>query len=128
VESLPDTAEICGCNGVSKGAILAAIGKLKLTTVDQVRSRTKASASCGSCTCQVEALLAHAVGSGYDATPKVKAVCKCTTAGHDAVRKAIIEQGLKTIPAVKITATAANPGEPIRMLLLDCPMGNSGSQ
>src|ERR1700712_4262909 len=43
VESLPDTAEICGCNGVSKGAILTAIGKFGLATVDQVRSSTKAS-------------------------------------------------------------------------------------
>ncbi len=100
VESLPDTAEICGCNGVSKGKILAAIGQHKLTTVDGVRARTKASASCGSCTCQVEALLAHALGADFDATPKVKAVCKCTAHGHDAVRKAIVQQGLKTIPAV----------------------------
>ena len=100
VETLPDTAEICGCNGVSKAAILAAIGKFKLTTVDQVRSRTKASASCGSCTCQVEGLLGYAVGSDFDPTPNVKPVCKCTTVGHDAVRKAIVEQRLKTIPAV----------------------------
>ena len=35
VEALADTAEICGCNGVSKGTILAAIGQHKLTTVDQ---------------------------------------------------------------------------------------------
>jgi nitrite reductase (NADH) large subunit len=100
VEGLPETAEICGCNGVSKGTILAAIGKHKLTTVDQVRARTKASASCGSCTCQVEALLASALGGAYDATPKVKAVCKCTTSGHDAVRAAIVAQRLKTIPDV----------------------------
>ena len=100
VETLPETAEICGCNGVSKGAILSAIEKFKLTTVDQVRSRTKASASCGSCTCQVEGLLVHALGGSYDASPKVKPVCKCTAAGHDAVRAAIVEQKLKTIPAV----------------------------
>jgi nitrite reductase (NADH) large subunit len=100
VEALPDTAEICGCNGATKGKILAAIGTHKLTTLDQVRSRTKASASCGSCTCQVEGLLAYALGGDYDATPKVKSVCKCTTVGHDTVRKAIVEQHLKTIPAV----------------------------
>jgi nitrite reductase (NADH) large subunit len=100
VEALPDTAEICGCNGISKGTILAAIGKHKLTTLDEVRARTKASASCGSCTCKVESLLAYALGGAYDATPKVKAVCKCTTTGHDAVRQAIRAQRLKTIPAV----------------------------
>ena len=100
VEALADTAEICGCNGISKGTILAAIGTLKLTTVDQVRSRTKASASCGSCACQVESLLALALGGNYATAPKIKAVCKCTPAGHDAVRAAIREQKLKTVPAV----------------------------
>ena len=109
VESLPDTAEICGCNGVSKGTILTAIGKFGLTTVDQVRSRTKASASCGSCTCQVEGLLAYAIGGEYDATPQVKPVCKCTTVGHDAVRKAIVDQGLKAIPAVMQAMGWATP-------------------
>ena len=100
VESLPDTAEICGCNGVSKGRILTAIAELKLTSVDEVRARTKASASCGSCTCNVEKLLQFALGDGYDATPKIKAMCKCTAHGHDAVRAAIVERRLKSIPAV----------------------------
>ena len=100
VDALPETAEVCGCNGVSKGTILAAIAIHKLTTVDQVRARTKASASCGSCTCQVEALLVSALGHAYDATPKVKAVCKCTTAGHDAVRQTITAKNLKTIQAI----------------------------
>jgi nitrite reductase (NADH) large subunit len=100
VESLPDTTEICGCNGVSKGRILAAIGEFRLTTLDEVRARTKASASCGSCTCNVEALLGHAAGAAYDMAPKVKAMCKCTAHGHDAVRAAITGQGLRSIPAV----------------------------
>ena len=100
VENLPDTAEICGCNGVSKGRILTAIAELKLTSVDEVRARTKASASCGSCTCNVEKLLAFALGSEYDPTPKVKALCKCTSLGHDAVRAAITERALKSIPDV----------------------------
>ncbi len=109
VEALPDAAEICGCNGVSKGAILAAIDQHKLTTVEAVRARTKASGSCGSCTCQVEQLLAHALGAEFDATPKIKAVCKCTTRGHDAVRQAILQQGLKTIPAVMQAMDWATP-------------------
>ncbi len=109
MESLPDTAEICGCNGVSKGTILASISRFRLTTVDQVRARTKASASCGSCSCQVESLLAHAIGGDYDATPKVKPVCKCTTVGHDAVRKAILDQQMKTIPAVMRAMGWATP-------------------
>ena len=100
VERLPDTAEICGCNGVSKGRILAAIAEHGLTTVDAVRARTKASSSCGSCACQVEALLKHAVGDAFAAAPAVKPVCKCTALGHDAVRAAIRDRRLKSIPAV----------------------------
>jgi nitrite reductase (NADH) large subunit len=100
VETLPDTAEICGCNGVPKGKILAAIGQHALTTVDGVRARTKASSSCGSCTSQVESLLRHALSDGFDATPKVKPMCKCTSFGHDAVRAEIRARRLKTIPDV----------------------------
>jgi nitrite reductase (NADH) large subunit len=100
VEALPDSAEICGCNGVSKGKILDVIAAHGLTTLEQVRARTKASSSCGSCTCQVEALLALAVGDAYDATPKIKPICACTIHAHDAVRQAIVEKDLRTIPAV----------------------------
>jgi nitrite reductase (NADH) large subunit len=98
VEALADEAEICGCNGIPKGRILAAIAKFGLTTVDAVRARTKASSSCGSCTGQVEALLKHALGNAYDAKPKVNPMCKCTTHGHDAVRAAIRARKLLTIP------------------------------
>ncbi|HET6183128.1 MAG TPA: nitrite reductase large subunit NirB [Acetobacteraceae bacterium] len=98
VHALPDSAEICGCNGVSKGRILTAIAAHGLTTLDQVRARTKASSSCGSCTCQVEALLAKAVGEAYSGAPAVKPMCGCTAHGHDFVRRAIREQHLKTIP------------------------------
>ena len=101
VETLAHTAEICGCNGVSKGKILAAIKEHQITTLEQVRARTKASASCGSCTCSVEQLLAHAAGDAYSAAPKVKPMCKCIEHGHDAVRAAIREQALKTAPAVR---------------------------
>jgi nitrite reductase (NADH) large subunit len=98
IEALPDTAEICGCNGVSKARILAAIAEHGLTTLEQVRARTKASASCGGCAGQVEALLALA-GAAL-ATPRVKPLCACTTLGHDAVRAAIVSRRLKSIPAV----------------------------
>jgi nitrite reductase (NADH) large subunit len=55
---MPDGAEICGCNGVCKGAIVQAITAKKLFTLDDVRAHTKASSSCGSCTGLVEQLLA----------------------------------------------------------------------
>jgi nitrite reductase (NADH) large subunit len=58
VLAMADDAEICGCNGVCKGAIVKAITAQKLFTLEGVRAHTKASASCGSCTGLVEQLLA----------------------------------------------------------------------
>ena len=98
VAALPDSAEICGCNGVCKGDILNAIRDKKLFTLDEVRAHTKASASCGSCTGLVEALLAHTVGGDYSAAPSKKPLCGCTEHSHDEVRAAIVEQGLKSLP------------------------------
>ena len=98
VAALPDSAEICGCNGVCKGDIVNAIRDKKLFTLDEVRAHTKASASCGSCTGLVEALLAHTVGGDYSAAPSKKPMCGCTDHSHDEVRAAIVEQNLKTMP------------------------------
>ncbi len=101
VASLPDTAEICGCNGVCKGAIVRAITEKKLFTLDEVRAHTKASSSCGSCTGLVESLLAHTLGGEYSATPKTKPLCKCTDYTHDQIRTGILAQTLKTMAAVR---------------------------
>ncbi len=97
VAALPDTAEICGCNGVCKGDIVNAIRAKKLFTLEEVRAHTKASASCGSCTGLVEALLAHTVGGDYSAAPSKKPLCGCTEHSHDEVRAAIAGHGLKTM-------------------------------
>ena len=43
--AMPDDAEVCGCNGVSKGTICKAIKEKGLFTLDEVRKHTKASAS-----------------------------------------------------------------------------------
>ncbi|HVJ51718.1 MAG TPA: nitrite reductase large subunit NirB [Aliidongia sp.] len=100
VAALPAEAQICGCNGVCKGAIMAGIAEHKLTTLEGVRAHTKASASCGSCTSQVEQLLVLALGEGYAKPAGVKPLCKCTSLGHDQVRAEILAQALKSIPAV----------------------------
>ena len=87
--AMPDAAEVCGCNGVSKGTICTAIKEKGLFTLEEVRKHTKASASCGSCTGLVEQILMFTAGGDYSATPKTKAMCGCTEHGHAAVRDAI---------------------------------------
>jgi len=87
--SMPDSFEVCGCNGVTKGTICKAIKEKGLFTIDEVRKHTKASASCGSCTGLVEQILMATVGGAYAAASAAKPVCACTEHGHQAVRDAI---------------------------------------
>ena len=87
--AMADTDEVCGCNGVSKGAICKAIKDKGLFTLDEVRKHTKASASCGSCTGLVEQLIMFTAGGDYSAAPKKKAICGCTDHSHEEVRQAI---------------------------------------
>ena len=98
--AMSDEMEVCGCNGVCKGDIVKAITTEGLFTLDDVKSHTKAAASCGSCTGLVEQILASTVGD-YSETPKEKSVCKCTDYTHDQVRKAIKDQHLTSMQAVR---------------------------
>jgi nitrite reductase (NADH) large subunit len=97
VAALTPDAEICGCNGVCKGKIVDAISAKGLTTLDDVRAHTKASASCGSCTGLVEKLLVLSLGDGYKPNA-VQPMCGCTDLGHADVRRLIIAKPLKSIP------------------------------
>ena len=97
VVALSDTAEICGCNGVTKGQVVACIDA-GAHSLDAVRGGCKASASCGSCTGLVETLLTLRLGGEVEAGPKT--MCKCTSFGHDDVRREIIAQDMRSIPEV----------------------------
>lgn len=99
VAALSDDAEICGCNGVSKGQVMACISG-GAGSLDAVRSACKASASCGSCTGLVENLLGLAMGDDYAGERDNKPMCKCTSFTHEDARRNIIEKSLKEIPEV----------------------------
>ena len=97
VAALSDDAEICGCNGVTKGQVVSCIAK-GAHSLDTVRGTCKASASCGSCTGLVENLLALTLGDDVQSGPKT--MCKCTSFGHDDVRREIVAQAMRSIPEV----------------------------
>ena len=97
VAALPEDAEISGCNGVSKGQVVACIDK-GACSLDAVRAGCKASASCGSCTGLVENILALTLGDEVQSGPKT--MCKCTSFGHDDVRREIVAQDMRSIPEV----------------------------
>lgn len=99
VAALPDEAEICGCNGVCKSKIVSTITGMGLSSLDEVRAHTKASASCGSCTGLVEQVIKLTIGDAYNPAA-VQPMCGCTELGHDDVRRLIKAKELKSIPAV----------------------------
>ena len=99
VAALADDAEICGCNGICKSAIVNSVSSQGLTTLEQVREHTKASSSCGSCTGLVEQLMQVTLGDDF-ARSRSDTVCKCTELGHGEVRRLIKMKGLKKIPEV----------------------------
>lgn len=98
VAALPDDAEICGCNGISKATIVAAI-RDGATNLADVKAVTKASASCGSCTGLVEQVLGVTLGDDF-VIPAAKGICGCTELSHEDVRRLIKSQDLKSMPAV----------------------------
>jgi len=67
VAELPDNAQICNCNGVSKWQIIDAISFGGCHSVSKVGARTKAGTGCGSCKSLVAQLLESRLGEvGYD--------------------------------------------------------------
>ncbi|QLC72544.1 NAD(P)/FAD-dependent oxidoreductase [Pseudomonas sp. LPB0260] len=96
--NMPDSMEVCGCNGVCKGTIVKAIQENGLFSVDEVKKHTKAASSCGSCAGLVEQILISTVGGAADVKPKSeKAICGCSELNHGQIRKAIREQHLTSL-------------------------------
>lgn len=100
IAGMPDSTEVCGCNGVCKGTIVQAIREKGLFTVDDIKKHTKASSSCGSCAGLVEQILINCIGGAADIKPKSeKPICACADYTHGQIRKTIKEQHLTSITA-----------------------------
>ncbi|PCJ08772.1 MAG: nitrite reductase large subunit [Rhodobacteraceae bacterium] len=96
VAALPDDAEICGCNGISKAKIVAAINA-GANTLDGVKATSKAASSCGSCAGLVADLLGITLGDDFK-MPEKEVICKCSDLSHYDVRKLIVAKELKSVP------------------------------
>ncbi|CAI6227207.1 NADPH-nitrite reductase [Bacillus subtilis] len=92
--AMSDDEIICGCNGVSKGAIIQAIHEKGCSSTDEIKACTGASRSCGGCKPLVEEILQHTLGSDFDASAQKEAICGCTTLSRDEVVEEIKAKGL----------------------------------
>ena len=57
VKALPDSAQICSCENISKGDIVVQVTQNGVTTVDGIKKSTKACTGCGGCTPMVNDIL-----------------------------------------------------------------------
>jgi nitrite reductase (NADH) large subunit len=96
--ALPDSHTICGCNGVSKGAIIEAVHTHGVCTLAQLKDKTRAATGCGSCAGLCQSLL-KAVAPDY-AEEKAKVLCDCIAFTQDQLREIIRSQRLKSVQEV----------------------------
>ena len=92
---MPEDEIVCGCNGVTKGAIVDVITNQGLTTVDEIKACTGATRSCGGCKPVVEQILQYVLGDNFTAGAK-QGICSCTTLGRDEIVAEIRDKGLQT--------------------------------
>lgn len=107
VALMDDSAHICGCNGVTKGTIVAAIREKGLTSVEEIKKFTSASASCGGCSHLVEQVLL--LVNGESAAPQKKSLCQCTDLTSDEVRDAVKQLDVHTVAEVINTLNWKTP-------------------
>jgi nitrite reductase (NADH) large subunit len=98
VAAMPDGEVICGCNGVSKGAIIQAIHAHGINTLDELKVHTRASSSCGSCTGLCQQLL-RAVAPEFQEETRTT-LCSCVPFSYEQLREIVRGQQLKSVQEV----------------------------
>lgn len=99
VMSRPDSDTICGCIGVSKGQIMAAVRENGLKTVSEVKACTKASSGCGTCAGLVQQILVGVLGAEFQEEKK-DVFCACVPFPKTQLRSMIETQKLKSVQDV----------------------------
>jgi nitrite reductase (NADH) large subunit len=94
---LPDTAQVCDCNGVCKAAIVAAVREDGCRTAREVMATTRAGTGCGSCKPMVKELVAIETG-GAGEEPAY--LCPCRKQTREQLAAAIRERGLRAVSEV----------------------------
>ena len=94
---LPDAAQICNCNGVCKGEIVAAVRDGGCATPREVMARTRAGTGCGSCKATVVEIVALETGGAAD---EPAYLCPCRKQTREQLAAVIRERGLTAVSEV----------------------------
>ena len=98
VAEMEDSVTVCGCTGVTKGAIIQAIHQKGVRTLAQLKESTRASTGCGSCSGSCQQIL-KAVAPDFEEETK-KLLCKCVPFTQENLREIIQSQRLKSVQQV----------------------------
>ncbi len=96
---MPDDAQVCNCNGVSKGKIVAAVDA-GCRSLKAVCDATKAGTGCGSCIPQVQAILELAADGLVADDPSEHYYVPAIPMTKPELTAAIRSQGLRSVSAV----------------------------
>jgi nitrite reductase (NADH) large subunit len=96
---LPDDAQICNCNGVSKGAIVSAV-QGGCRTMKSVCEATRAATGCGSCKPLVQAVMESAAGGATGEDPAAHYYVPGVALSKPDLIRAIREGGLRSVSSV----------------------------
>jgi nitrite reductase [NAD(P)H] large subunit len=91
---LPDSAQVCNCNGVCKGAIVDAIESKGLGSTQEVVAVTRAGAGCGSCKPLVKEILMLQRG-GLGEEPSY--LCPCRKQTREQLAAVVRERDLGSV-------------------------------
>ncbi|HEV8485906.1 MAG TPA: nitrite reductase large subunit NirB [Blastocatellia bacterium] len=97
--SMPDSAQVCNCNGVSKGQILAAVNAGH-RSLKAVCDATRAGTGCGSCKPQVQRILELACDGALVEDASVHYYVSGVALRKPELIQAIREQNLRSVSAV----------------------------
>jgi len=98
VAEMEDSVTVCGCTGVTKGAIIQAIHQKGVRTLAQLKESTRASTGCGSCSGNCQQIL-KAVAPDFEEETK-RILCKCVPFTQENLREIIQSQRLKSVQQV----------------------------
>ncbi|HEY7188729.1 MAG TPA: FAD-dependent oxidoreductase, partial [Vicinamibacterales bacterium] len=98
VAAMADSFTVCGCVGVTKGAIIHAIHEQGINTLSQLKECTRASTGCGTCASLCQGLL-RAVSPDFE-DEKKKVMCACVPFAEDRLREILRSQKLRSVQEV----------------------------
>jgi nitrite reductase (NADH) large subunit len=93
---LPDSAQICNCNGVCKGEIVGAVSEDGCATAREVMASTRAGTGCGSCKATVVELVSQLTGAAEEPAY----LCPCRRQTREDLAAVIRERGLEAVSEV----------------------------